>query len=810
VVTLFNELKSIVTQKSTKTILQNFGLTDKQADVYLFLVKRSIAAGGEISKQTKIDRSVIYRILKSLQAKGLVEQTLESPIRFMAVPVDKALDLIIKAKQEEIKAVEKAKKDLIEDLEAIRKTRTEPTIEKFMIIKGKKKIYKKIQQIIKETRSQFYGAFPVSGLVRAEQFGVFDAAYNHPLKTQIKFQLITELDEKNLKAIKILRPKLEDILILKARNPAQSFMPLPRMVMRDEKEVFFFTQPDPEPFSIKKSEICIYTNCESLVQTYLGIFREMWNNSTNIDQTISLIETGKYPKKDTFELGKTIQKEAETLQSGLHPFYPITEERSVIAEIEALQELEKDILECAAVIGEEFSPELIEQTIGINHIKLLKKLDDIEQKHKLIIFSGTKYAFSRKVVREVLYRNIAPRLKTEYHTLIARNLEEIYASNLEEIERELSQHYYQSGSAEKSLPLLLKEARKAWNPSDHTFRILEAINYYSQALEMMEKTKKFTEEDKTLAFEKLGELYSIIGQHDKSNLFFEKGIANTSDGAIQERLQNKIRQKVTVKKDGKRTTYSLYGKGDQTILFVGESLHFMTQVHHFAQKYKVAVMNLSEAFEENRRPAEYTMESYVKSLNTIIDNLDSNSIYLMGAALGGTIALHVIAKHNKKVAKLALLATPPKPAFADSPERKRKLDKFWVSAFQSPSWGWNKLKEMIIGAHTGIVDRSQSSLYSARKLIEQVPPEMNLINFKIFLEADNRPLLSKIKIPTLILHGEGNFEIIPLRDFEFMNKRIKGSKRYVFKNSKWVSLTEIDKFNRVLEEFLTEGQVPKD
>jgi sugar-specific transcriptional regulator TrmB len=127
-----------VTQKSTKTILQNFGLTDKQADVYLFLVKRAIATGGEISKQTKIDRSVIYRILKSLQAKGLVEPTLESPIRFMAVPVDKALDLIIKAKQEEIKAVEKAKKDLIEDLEAIRKTRSEPTIEKFMIIKGNK------------------------------------------------------------------------------------------------------------------------------------------------------------------------------------------------------------------------------------------------------------------------------------------------------------------------------------------------------------------------------------------------------------------------------------------------------------------------------------------------------------------------------------------------------------------------------------------------------------------------------------------------------------------------------------------------
>ena len=799
-----------MTQKSTKTILRNFGLTHKQADVYLFLVKRAIATGGEISKQTKIDRSVIYRILKRLQAKGLVEPTLESPIRFMAVPVDKALDLIIKAKQEEIKAVEKAKKDLIEDLEAIRKTRSEPTIEKFMIIKGKKKIYKKIQQIIKETRSQFYGIFPISGLVRAEQFGIFDAAYNHPLKTQIKFHLITEIDDKNLQAMKILRPKLKDTLVLKARNPAKSFMPLPRMVMRDEKEVFFLTQPNPEPFSRKKNEMCIYTNCESLVQTFLGIFREMWNNSTNIDQTISLVETGKYPKKDSVELDKTIQEEAETLRNGLHPSYPIAEERSVIAEIEPLSEIEKDILECAAVIGEGFSPELIEQTIGINHIKLLKKLDDIEQKHKLIISSGKKYGFARKVVREVLYRNIAPRLKTEYHTLIAKNMEELYANNLEEIGRELSYHYYHSGNAEKSLPLLLKEARKAWNPSNRTFRILDAINYYSQALEMMEKTRSFAEEDKITALEKLGEIYSIIGQHEKSTSFFEKGIANTNDRAIKERLQNKIRKKITVKKDGKRITYSIYGKGDQTILFVGESLHFMTQVHHFAQKYKVAVMNLSEAFEENTRPAEYTMESYMESLNTIINNLNSNHIYLMGAALGGTVALNVIAKHTKKVAKLALLATPPKPAFADLPERKRKLDKFWVSAFQSPSWGWNKLKEMMIGAHTGIVDRSQSSLYSARKLIEQVPPEINLINFKIFLEADNRPLLSKIKIPTLILHGEGNFEIIPLRDFEYMNKRIKGSKRYAFKNAKWVSLTEIDKFNRVLEGFLTTGQVPKD
>ena len=54
----------------------------------------------------KIDKGQIYRILKNLQKKGLVEATLEYPTRFTAVPFEKVIDSFIKSKREEVAQIE--------------------------------------------------------------------------------------------------------------------------------------------------------------------------------------------------------------------------------------------------------------------------------------------------------------------------------------------------------------------------------------------------------------------------------------------------------------------------------------------------------------------------------------------------------------------------------------------------------------------------------------------------------------------------------------------------------------------------------
>ena len=106
--------------------------------------------------------------------------------------------------------------------------------------------------------------------------------------------------------------------------------------------------------------------------------------------------------------------------------------------------------------------------------------------------------------------------------------------------------------------------------------------------------------------------------------------------------------------------------------------------------------------------------------------------------------------------------------------------------------------------HPYVEVRSRLGIRSACK----VPPEILLITWKILAETDVRSFLEKVRIPTLILHGEN--DLMPMEDVEYMKKNILGSKLYVFKDAALVSVTKPDKFNRVLEEFLTTGKVPND
>jgi len=64
-----------MSEDDVKKVLEDFGLTQKETEIYIFLAKHSPIKGGEIVKQTKTHRALIYRILGSLQNKGLVEST---------------------------------------------------------------------------------------------------------------------------------------------------------------------------------------------------------------------------------------------------------------------------------------------------------------------------------------------------------------------------------------------------------------------------------------------------------------------------------------------------------------------------------------------------------------------------------------------------------------------------------------------------------------------------------------------------------------------------------------------------------------
>jgi len=312
--------------------LKNFGLTDKEAEIYIFLAKHGVLTGGEISKQSRMKRPNIYRILKSLQKKGMVESTLEAPTRFMALPFESILESNIEAKKEEVAIIEKAKNDLLNDWKSIRKTGIEVSLEKFVVIEGRRRVYQKILQMIRKTNNQLSAILDVSDLLLVDQFGLFDVFFRKPKASKIQFRLITQLNTQNLDQLKALLQRTPDFGVnLKVGTPNLRFnLPL-RMIVRDKKEVFIFTTPRSDSFSTKEGEVCLWTNCKTLVQTFDSIFEDSWNNSISIEKKIVEIETGKPTLTTDFIANLEIAQEKyyEALFSAKNEIIIVTSEKGL-------------------------------------------------------------------------------------------------------------------------------------------------------------------------------------------------------------------------------------------------------------------------------------------------------------------------------------------------------------------------------------------------------------------------------------------------------------------------------------------------
>jgi sugar-specific transcriptional regulator TrmB len=93
--------------------LVNLGLTRTEAQAYVFLAKKGPHGGKDLADALRISRKQLYRSLKSLRVKGIVNATRERPAQFSAVPLEKVLELSMKAAMEQAKAFQASREELL-------------------------------------------------------------------------------------------------------------------------------------------------------------------------------------------------------------------------------------------------------------------------------------------------------------------------------------------------------------------------------------------------------------------------------------------------------------------------------------------------------------------------------------------------------------------------------------------------------------------------------------------------------------------------------------------------------------------------
>jgi sugar-specific transcriptional regulator TrmB len=355
-------------------ILGSFGLNKLESDIYVFLAKHGVLKCGEISKGMKRHTAQVYRALKTLQTKGLVESTLESPFRFTAIPFDKVIDLSIKVKHDEAATIERERNKVLDYWKRVGQPISELSTERFVVIEGNNQIYSRISQMVKETTKRFSAISSIQGILRADYLGVFDVAYNHPLKSEIAFRFLTELTDENTNQTRsLLKTLVKSKLNLKLRRLDIEKLS-PRLAIKDDDEVLLFVTPRDGELKENKDDVCLWTNCRALVQAFSSIFENSWRNSIDVNERLAMQDSSVTDVQVTNDLS-VISKRFE------NAFKLAQQKLMILTSAQGLLELSRDKKGLERAIKQGVSVKIMAPIINQNLATALQLSELCEVKH---------------------------------------------------------------------------------------------------------------------------------------------------------------------------------------------------------------------------------------------------------------------------------------------------------------------------------------------------------------------------------------------------------------------------------------------
>lgn len=201
-----------------------------------------------------------------------------------------------------------------------------------------------------------------------------------------------------------------------------------------------------------------------------------------------------------------------------------------------------------------------------------------------------------------------------------------------------------------------------------------------------------------------------------------------------------------------KISFRTSGKG-KTILFLhgllGSSKAWAFQLSDFSNAYKAVAWDAPGYGASDEVPI--NIDAYVQALGALVDSLSNEPVILLGHSMGGTVASRFAALHPEKVEKLILSCTHPGYGDPQTAPMSEKFEKRMqeLKEIGKEAYGWNRARDLL-----PFPDVAEQVLAYAALVASETNPEGLRRATRMLQLADNRPLLPKLKVPTLILTGE--------------------------------------------------------
>jgi len=248
--------------------LSSFGLTSNQCKVYIFLGKYGSKTAPDVCRSLKIPRTETYKLLTTLQNKGMVSASFQHPIKFTAIPLVEAVHSLINTEKERIKNLENQKSELNQLWNEIPEFHNEiqkTDEDKFQMLQGENQIHSKINNMLTTTNSTFLILGSEKDLIKFYHANFIDtlseSKLDHKILTSSSQKTQYIFDNTKKTSVRKLSPEIEQSLCF---------------IVKDNDEVLFYLK---NANSTTDKPTAMWTTSESMIYSKKLLFDSLWSDS---------------------------------------------------------------------------------------------------------------------------------------------------------------------------------------------------------------------------------------------------------------------------------------------------------------------------------------------------------------------------------------------------------------------------------------------------------------------------------------------------------------------------------------------------
>jgi HTH-type transcriptional regulator, sugar sensing transcriptional regulator len=262
--------------------LEAFGLSAKEAHLYVLLLKYGPRTTGELAKLLHSYRVDIYRVLETLAEKGMVEESVEKPTKYAAVAVDTALAGAMMRHAYELRWMEENRDEVLElAQEYLSSEALADDLYTFKVIKGRSNTLAIMEQLVNAAEARIAFISSLVGVSTLSSSGILEHCID-AVERGVRVRYVTEILPRNISSA---REALAGGIDVRHYDNYAGI----RFLVADARESMTTITFDALRHGKDAGDTAFWTNSPEYAQYLEASFELLWDATTDATQRIDAV-----------------------------------------------------------------------------------------------------------------------------------------------------------------------------------------------------------------------------------------------------------------------------------------------------------------------------------------------------------------------------------------------------------------------------------------------------------------------------------------------------------------------------------------